>query len=118
MVAIITARAVAKLFTRGLYERALRTKQIPLLRSSIPDETENLLVKDFMVSEVTTISSVADMDSIRACFATSHEAWPVMNMAGNMVGRIPKSVLVKLIKFKAFYTQKKGRNASHKKRDY
>lgn len=61
MVAIITARAVAKLFTRGLYDKALRTKQIPLLRSSIPDETENLLVKDFMVSEVTTISSVADM---------------------------------------------------------
>jgi CBS-domain-containing membrane protein len=106
MVAIVTARAVAKMFTRGLYDRALRTKQIPLLRSNLPAETECLPVKDFMTCEVTTIPSVTDMASIRACFATTHEAWPVMNTAGNMVGRIPKSVLVKLIKFKAFYTQK------------
>jgi CBS-domain-containing membrane protein len=103
MVGIVTARAVAKMFTRGLYDRALRTKQIPLLRSTLPDETENLAVKEFMVKEVVTIPSVTDMDSIRACFATTHEAFPVMNLAGSMTGRIPKSVLVKLIKFKAFY---------------
>ena len=106
MVGIVTARAVAKMFTRGLYDRALRTKQIPMIRESLPDETENLAVKDFMVKEVTTIPSVCDMASIRACFATTHEAWPVMNLAGNMVGRIPKSVLVKLIYYKAFYTQR------------
>ena len=50
-----------------------------------------------MVRDVVTIPSVADMNSIRDCFATTHEAWPVMNAAGNMVGLISKSVLVKLI---------------------
>jgi len=106
MVAIIVARGVCKLFTRGLYDRALRTKQIPMLRSACPEQTESLPVKDFMVSLVTTIPSVTDMDSIRTCFATTHEAWPVMNTAGNMIGLISKSILVKLIAHKAFYDKK------------
>ena len=37
MIGIMISRAVSKLFTRSLYERALRTKQIPMLRNFLPE---------------------------------------------------------------------------------
>jgi len=39
MIGIMVSRAVSGLFTRSLYERALRTKQMPVLRGSLPKET-------------------------------------------------------------------------------
>lgn len=60
-------------------------------------------VKDFMVNDVVTIPSVCTMDDVKNVFSTSHEAWPVMNMAGNLCGVIPKSVLVVILKHRAFY---------------
>jgi hypothetical protein len=97
MIGIMTSRGIAKLFTRSLYERALRTKQSPMLRGHIPKETIHLKIKSIMVSDVQTLPSVADMKSIRACFDTTHSAWPVLNVSGNLCGVMPKNILVKLI---------------------
>ena len=52
MIGIMVSRAVARLFSRSLYERALRTKQIPMLRTHLPDETRGLKIKSFMIEEV------------------------------------------------------------------
>jgi H+/Cl- antiporter ClcA len=42
MIGILTARAVGNLFTGSLYDRALRMKQMPFLRSSAPKQTKYL----------------------------------------------------------------------------
>jgi len=52
MVSILVSRAVSGLFTTSLYDRALRTKQMPVLKDSIPEETRNLKVKEFMIKDV------------------------------------------------------------------
>ena len=108
MIGIITSRNVSKAFTEHLYARALRTKQIPLLRGTLPKATKRMKVKDFMAEEVVTIPSVCDMQNIEKCFETTHEGWPVLNVAGNLCGIIPKSVLVTLLQKKHFYKKTEG----------
>ena len=64
-------------------------------------------VKVFMAVDPVTINSVADMKEVKKCFATTHQAWPVLNLAGNLCGIIPKTMIVRLLEHKAFYKQEK-----------
>jgi len=61
MVAILVSRAVSGLFTTSLYDRALRTKQMPVLKDTIPEETIHMKVKNFMTSDLHELSSVASI---------------------------------------------------------
>jgi hypothetical protein len=104
MIAILVSRAVSGIFTTSLYDRALRTKQMPVLKEMIPEATNHVKVKFLMQKEIKTIHSVASMKEIRESLATSHGAWPVLNIAGNLCGVMPRSILHKLVTQKAFYT--------------
>lgn len=64
MVGIMVSRAVAGLFTRSLYERALRTKQMPVLRSTLPKETMYMKVEHFMARDVIEVRSVCTVEQI------------------------------------------------------
>lgn len=48
MLAILVARAVGNLFTRSLYDRALRAKGIPLIRNNAPSSTARLKASEIM----------------------------------------------------------------------
>jgi len=104
MISILVSRAVGNLYTRSLYERALRAKQMPVLRNNPPESTSNTKASMFMSKSIVTLPSVADMDSIRSALESTHSAFPVLNTAGILVGLIPKHVLVILLERKAFYT--------------
>lgn len=54
-------------------------------------------VENFMTHELVTLSSVSKITDIVKALETDHAAWPVLNLADNMCGIIPKSVLIKLI---------------------
>lgn len=54
MTAIMAARVVASQFTRSLYERALRAKQIPLLQVDIPDLNKNVRACTMMARDLLT----------------------------------------------------------------
>lgn len=43
---IATSLIVARLFNRGLYDYAIRSKQMPVLRNHMPQATANLRVRD------------------------------------------------------------------------
>ena len=100
---IFTARIVGNFFTNSLYDRALRAKNIPFLRSEAPDNTRNLPAHIVMAKNVVTLPSIANMEACKKALQTSHNAFPVINTAGKLVGLIPKSIVVKLIQRKAFY---------------
>lgn len=70
---------------------------MPVLRSSAPKETVHMKVEKFMTHELVTLRSVSKMIDIIKALETEHAAWPVLNLADNMCGIIPKSVLIKLI---------------------
>lgn len=105
MLSIMTARIVGSIFTRGLYDRAIRMKQIPVLRNNAPNSQSRLKAEKFMVKEVLSLPSIAEMSDIRKALTSTHSGFPVLNTAGNLVGLIPKHVLIILLEKKAFYTQ-------------
>jgi hypothetical protein len=77
---------------------------MPVLKEMIPEATNHVKVKFLMQKEIKTIHSVASIKEIRESLATSHGAWPVLNIAGNLCGVMPRSILHKLVTQKAFYT--------------
>ena len=56
-----------------------------------------------MAKDVVTLPSIANMEACKKALQTSHNAFPVMNTAGKLVGLVPKSIVVHLIRQKAFY---------------
>ena len=52
-----------------------------------------------------TLPTITDVESVRKALVTTHNAFPVVNTAGNLIGMIPKSILVKLLKKKCFYNK-------------
>lgn len=103
MIGIMMSRGVSGLFTRSLYERALRTKQMPVLRGSIPKVNQFMKVEHMMEHNVITTNSVCKVSEARRLLETTHAAWPVFNLAGNLSGLISRSVLIRLVAQKAWY---------------
>lgn len=54
------------------------------------------------------------MPQIEAVLRTTHSSFPVLNSAGNLVGLIPKHMIVILLEKKAFYKQKINKNVQLK----
>lgn len=105
LLGIMSSKAVTDLLSRSLYERALRSKQMPVLAEMPPKQTINKCAKKAMVRDVVTIPTVANISEIRQCLGTSHQAFPVINTADNMIGLIPRLMLVRLVENQKFYTR-------------
>jgi len=103
MLGILTSRAVGNLFTGSLYDRALRAKQMPFLRSSPPESTRYLMAKNIMATELVTLPSIANMEACKKALQSHHNAYPVLNTAGRLVGVMPKNMLVTILEKKLFY---------------
>ena len=57
------------------------------------------------------------MESVRKALITTHHAFPVVNTAGKIVGQIHQSILVKLLKKKAFYKKERIDRSSIKRKE-
>lgn len=53
--------------------------------------------------DLVTITSVAEISEIKTCLETSHSAFPVMNLAGNLCGVMPRKVICQLLEKSHFY---------------
>lgn len=94
---LIVSFGVGQAFNRSLYERALRMKQIPLLRNHCPKECSKIRAEQIMASPVLCTEGVPTVHSIIRMMKTSHSAFPVLNIQGNVVGIIPKNFIIVLI---------------------
>jgi len=103
MVGIMVARAVGNLISPSLYDRALRMKQMPFLRADCPETTKYLKASVIMVRDPITLSTIANMESCKKALSSHHNAYPVVNTAGRLVGLIPKRCVVKILEKKSFY---------------
>lgn len=56
-----------------------------------------------MSKHLITIPTIADMRSIKLALDSNHNAFPVLNTAGNLVGILPKNILNILCNQKMFY---------------
>ena len=63
MFTIFTARVVGSFFTNSLYDRAIRSKNMPFLRSEAPESTMNIPAHQIMTTNVVTLPTLASMEA-------------------------------------------------------
>lgn len=107
MIGAMMARAVGNLLTNSLYDRALRMKQIPFLRGTPPFETRSMLACEIMAKEPVCMSTISSMKEVKLALETKHQAFPVNNTAGCLVGLVPRTVIITLAERKAFYDKER-----------
>lgn len=103
---ILVSNSTGYLFTRSLYERAVRGKQMPIIIEKVPEPCLSLRAGDIMASPVVTLQTVDTIANVRAALATSHHAFPLVNAERRVVGLIPRNFIVVLIQNKAFYSMR------------
>jgi CBS domain-containing protein len=95
---ILIANQTGSLFTRGLYERACRAKQLPIIIESVPFACKHIVAENIMTKDVVTLSPVEDMSTIRKVLTqTKHHMFPIVNKAGHIIGSIPRNYIITLI---------------------
>ena len=94
---------MGQMFNRSLYERALRMKQIPLLRNHCPRECSKIRAEQIMASPVLCTEGVPTVNSLIRLLRTTHSAFPVLNIKGNVVGIIPKNFIIILLERQMWY---------------
>lgn len=102
---ILISNKVGSIFTRGLYDRGLRGKQIPVLKDSVPLPCRGIIAENLMAKNIVTVQRVDSLENISKVCTTSHHSFPVMNAAGKMIGMIPKNFIITLLQNRGYYIQ-------------
>lgn len=94
---VLTSVNVGDYFNRSLYERALRAKQIPLLRNYCPKSQRDVTAFQIMSHNPVTVEGIIAVQYLTKLLQSGFSSFPVMNSSGNIVGVIPKNFLIVLI---------------------
>ena len=115
IVGVFTTRTIADLFTNSLFDREIRNDQLPIIKGSLPDSSKDLKAHQIMSKKLVSIQSIAEMKSVTMALSSSHNAFPVLNTAGNLVGLLPKNILNILCDRKCFYETRRLSIATRQK---
>lgn len=100
---IMISTKVGSYFTRGLYDRAIRGKQVPILQDWIPEGCKDIIAEEMMSTKLVSLERVDTLSNILKALKSGHHGFPVTNASGYLVGMIPSNFLVILIKNKSYY---------------
>ena len=107
VISIGIANFTGDLFTRGLYDRAVRAKQMPILTDQVSSSCRYVRAEQLMSNRTETLHLVDTVKNIYRVLRTSHNGFPVLNSNERVVGLIPRNHLLILISKKAFYNHRK-----------
>jgi chloride channel 7 len=79
LITILTSYMVARFFNFSLYNRALRNKQIPMLKDLVPTVNVNLRAKLVMKDQVITLSLIPTVEEIGQALIYGYKSFPVIN---------------------------------------
>jgi CBS domain-containing protein len=111
IVTIGVANVVGAQFTRGLYDRAVRAKQMPILKDVVPQVNRLFRAENIMSKKVVKLRSVETVSEIYRALKTSHHGFPVTNIQGQVIGLIPKNFLITIVFGRRYYTDPKMKYA-------
>jgi predicted transcriptional regulator len=79
LLCMMTSYMTAHFFNASLYNRALRGKQIPMLKDFVPEINKNLLAIVIMKEEVVSISLIPTVEEIGKALMNGYRSFPVIN---------------------------------------
>jgi hypothetical protein len=112
MLGIAVALAVSRMFNRSLYDYAIRMKQLPVLRNNMPAKTRLVRVRDIISNRVSddyeleVLESVCTVQRLYEVTQKQFNSFPVVNIAGKVIGMIPKNFIIVLIEHHQWYEHK------------
>jgi CBS domain-containing protein len=90
--------------SKSVYSSAMRSKNIPLLKRSPPDDCKSMNAGALMNSHVISFNFIAPVHEVyRYLENTEHSGFPVLNSASRPVGIIERDSLIAMIKHKVWY---------------
>ena len=113
---IAVSLVVSRAFNRSLYEYALRSKQVPMIRNNMPKSTKHMFVKEVVKHmlekgyELQVVESVCSVKRLAEVCKYPFSTIPVVNMSGRIIGMIPKNFVIVLIEQHAWYQHKIASN--------
>ena len=111
------ANKVADQFTRGAYQRLVRTKQMPILSNHGVRECCRNLKADYMMErKVDVVRAVETVQNLKKLFEdedVNHHAFPIVNQKGVLIGIIPRNHIINILKQKNFYHPHEEEYKSH-----
>lgn len=97
VLAVGTANITGDAFTRSLYERAVRGKQMPILVKHVPHYHKFKRASEIMNPSVVSLKVVDTVENIQEAIKTKHHGFPIVNNAERAVGYISKNYLIILL---------------------
>ena len=58
-----------------------------------------------MIRDPVTLQTISNMRQVKAALESGHNAFPVLNTAGRLVGLVPKSMVLTIVEKKSFYNK-------------
>ena len=90
-------------FTRSLYQRATRAKQMPIITDKIPGPCKNLKAGDVMAKNVICVHYLDTVANLKEVLQSPHHAYPVVNNDRQMIGIVPRNFIITLLNNEGFY---------------
>lgn len=104
LITIMVSTATGSLFNRSLYENAIAAKNMPLLRNHLPKESRKTRVREVITGyELSVIESICSVGRLADVCRKDFNSIPVVNMAGKLIGTIPKNFIIVLLENFNFY---------------
>lgn len=103
MLGIAVSLTVSRCLNRSLYDYAIRMKQLPVLRNNMPGKTRLMRVRDIIAKRLSmdyqleVLESVCTVQRLYEVTQKGMNSFPVVNIAGKVIGMIPKNFIIVLI---------------------
>ena len=104
LITIGVSNFVGSKLTRGLYDRAVRAKQMPILKRKVPEPNRLIRAENIMADKVITLKTVDSLKRVYEALRSPHHGFPVVNYSGQVIGLISKNYLITLVRRKNFYS--------------
>jgi len=82
LITVGVANFVGSQFTRGLYDRAVRGKQMPILKKEVPHANSMYRAENIMAKNVIVLRSVETVKNILDALRSPHHGFPIVNING------------------------------------
>jgi chloride channel 7 len=97
--------------SKSVYTSAMRTKNIPLLNKSPPEDCREMAACNFMHSPVISFNFIASVHEVyRFLENTDHSGFAVLNGAMRPIGIIERDALIVMIRHKVWYNKDPSRS--------
>jgi hypothetical protein len=82
LLTMLTSYLTANFFNFSLYNRALRNKQVPMLKDFVPETNVNMRAKVIMKEDIMALSLIPTVEEIGNALSFGYKCFPVLNKCG------------------------------------